>query len=85
MTINEEGGLGEVDTHRTREKRKQRVTYLMNLYKWMVKQGEAEVKKKKKKIHSIRDSKLWRSMISHILKGHNTQNDIFKGNTRIVS
>lgn len=45
----------------------------MSWYKWIEEQGLAEIMKIQTLIKHTKDTKLWRGMSGHVLKGHDSR------------
>lgn len=55
-----------------RNRGKQRVSYLTNLYEWMAENVQRGLLKSEKILRTTKDRKLYRAMITHILKERGT-------------
>lgn len=68
----EEGDLENSDTHNQIEgkmgREKQRVTCLISLCKWMVKEGLEEIAEKRNFLKATIEMKMWKTVIAYVLE-----------------
>lgn len=55
------------------DRRKEKVTYLMSMFKWMTAQVLGATVKKQTLRKGTKNMKLWRPITTHVLKGHGTE------------
>lgn len=56
-------------------KNKHRINYLMSFCKWLTGKRHGGIAERQTLFRATQDKMLWRAIISHVMKGHGTQNN----------